>query len=90
MQLPTHQFGAKLSPAARCAARRTSDWPNHNAKQRRTSVNGAQFGRILTIIGWRPIQKAPVTKMGADLLVPPIDDGFGAAIDNFEISRHCE
>ena len=26
----------------------------------------------------------------ANLLVPPIDDGFGAAIDNFEICRHRE
>jgi hypothetical protein len=27
---------------------------------------------------------------GANLLVPPIDEGFGAAIDNLEICRHCE
>jgi hypothetical protein len=27
---------------------------------------------------------------GANLLVPPIDDRFGAAIDNLEIWRHCE
>jgi hypothetical protein len=27
---------------------------------------------------------------GANLLVPPIDDGFWAAIDNLEICRHCE
>jgi len=27
---------------------------------------------------------------GANLLVPPIDDGFWAAIDNLEICRHSE
>ena len=27
---------------------------------------------------------------GVNLLVPPIDDGFWAAIDNLEICRHCE
>ena len=33
--------------------------------------------------------RATATKMAANLLVPPIDDGFWAAVDNLKICRHC-
>ena len=77
-------------PEASTQLRADATVPANTAKAKHLRGKDAHQVDDVVFHRFRAEDESACHEDGANLLGPPIDDGFWAAIDNLEICRHCE
>jgi hypothetical protein len=93
VSLPQYQFASHRvtrGPEASTQLGADATVPANTAKAKHLRGKDAHQVDDVVFHRFRAEDESACHEDGADLLVPPIDDGFWAVIDNLEICRHCE